>query len=201
MPYVRPIVLDGHPALRKIAKKVTAKELRDPLFQQLIDDLFLTMYAAPGIGLAAPQVAVSKRLFVVDLQGRQEEGEPGGADPFVVINPRFTVQEGEIESTEGCLSIPGWIGEVQRFARVLCTGLDRHGKKIEIEGTGLLGRCLQHENDHLNGILYTDKVANLRPAVSDAVEMRAESQETVEVADHREQEVAASSEGSGATSQ
>lgn len=195
MAYVREIVLDGHPALRKVAKKVTADDLRDPLFQQLIDDLFETMYEAPGIGLAAPQVAISKRLFVVDLQERDDAGEPTGIGAFVMINPKFTLQEGEIESTEGCLSIPGFIGEVPRFARVICTGLDRHGKKIEIEATGLLGRCLQHENDHLDGILYTDKVSNLRPTATDEAEADAESQDAVEVADHGEHEAPAHAAG------
>jgi len=184
MAYVREIVLDGHPALRKVAKKVTADDLRDPLFQQLVDDMFETMYAAPGIGLAAPQIAIGKRLFVVDLQERDEAGEPIGIGPFVMINPRFTLQEGEIESTEGCLSIPGLIGEVPRFARVICAGLDRHGKKIELDATGLLGRCLQHENDHLDGVLYTDKAANVRPVPHDETEAHERTDDAVEIADH-----------------
>ncbi len=162
VPYIREIIQDGHPTLRKVAKKVTAEELGDPLFQQLIDDMFETMYAAPGIGLAAPQVNLSKRLFVVDLQ--DEKPEHG---PLVIVNPRFTVSEGEIESIEGCLSVAGMIGDLTRFERVVCTGLDRHGKKIELAGTGLFGRCLQHEMDHLDGVLYIDKAKNIRPAVTE----------------------------------
>lgn len=162
MPYLREIIRDGHPTLRKVAKKVDLKQLKDPLFQQLIDDMFETMYQAPGIGLAAPQINVSQRIFVVDLQD-----EAGTWGPYSVINPRFTVTEGEIESTEGCLSVPGMIGEITRFERVVCVGVDRHGEKIELEGTGLFGRCLQHEMHHLDGVLYIDKAKNIRPAETD----------------------------------
>ena len=158
MAYLRTILSDGHPTLRKVAKRVERSEIEDPLFQQLIDDMFATMYEAPGIGLAAPQIDVSKRLFVVDLQ----DDEHG---PYVVINPKFTSTEGEIESTEGCLSVPGYIGDLARYERVVCTGLDRHGRKITLEGTGLFARCLQHEMDHLDGVLYVDKAKDIRPAV------------------------------------
>ncbi len=162
VPYIREIMTDGHPTLRKVAKKVHPQELHDPLFQQLIDDMFETMYHAPGIGLAAPQVNIPKRLFVVDL--RDEAGEHG---PFVVVNPKFTVTEGEIDSIEGCLSVPGMIGDLKRHERVVCAGLDRHGNKVELDGTGLFGRCLQHEMDHLDGVLYIDKAQNVRPAVTE----------------------------------
>ncbi len=162
MPYIREIIKDGHPTLRKVSKKVHLEELNDPLFQQLIDDMFETMYDAPGIGLAAPQINVGKRIFVVDLQDEKDEH-----GPFTVINPKFTVLEGEIESIEGCLSVPGMIGDLPRYERVVCTGVDRHGAKIELEGTGLFGRCLQHEMDHLDGVLYIDKAKNLRPAQTD----------------------------------
>ncbi|MBD5657702.1 MAG: peptide deformylase [Candidatus Eremiobacteraeota bacterium] len=159
---MREIIRDGHPTLRKVAKRVDPAELKDPLFQQTIDDMFETMYAAPGIGLAAPQINLGKRLFVVDLQ---DEDDTHG--PFVVVNPKFTVTEGQIESIEGCLSVPGMIGDLERFERVVCAGLDRHGKKVEHEGTGLFGRCLQHEMDHLDGVLYIDKARNIRPAATD----------------------------------
>jgi peptide deformylase len=162
MAYLREIITEGHPTLRKVAKRVTVAEIADPIFQQVIDDMFETMYAAPGIGLAAPQVNISKRLFTVDLQ--DDESEHG---PLVVINPKFTVTEGEIEAIEGCLSVPGMVGDMKRFERVVCTGLDRHGKKIALDGTGLFARCLQHEMDHLNGILYIDTAQNIRPAVTD----------------------------------
>ncbi len=161
MPYIREIVQDGHPTLRKVAKRVDPADIGDPLFQQLLDDMFETMYHAPGIGLAAPQINVGKRVFVVDLQDEEGHG------PLVVINPKFTLVEGEIDSIEGCLSVKGLIGDLKRHERVVCAGLDRHGKKIELEGTGLFGRCLQHEMDHLDGVLYVDKAQNIRPAVTE----------------------------------
>jgi peptide deformylase len=159
MPYVRPILTDGHPTLRKVAKKVDLKELADPLFQQLIDDMFETMYAAPGVGLAAPQVNVSKRLFVMDV-GEDEEHPEGGA--YVVINPKIEVAEEEVEMTEGCLSVPGYVGEITRFSHVAVTGYDRSGEKIRLEGRGTFAQALQHEIDHLNGVLYIDKAKNVR---------------------------------------
>ena len=162
VPYLREIIRDGHPTLRKVAKKVDLKQLDDPMFQQLIDDMFETMYHAPGIGLAAPQVNVSQRFFVVDLQ---DDDDAHG--PFAVINPRFTITEGELESTEGCLSVPGKIGEITRSERVVCVGVDRNGDKIKLEATGLFARCLQHEMDHLNGVLYIDKAKNVRDAVTE----------------------------------
>ena len=164
MPFVRRIYDEARshdrPVLRKVAKKMEIAELADPLTQQLIDDMFLTMYNAPGIGLAAPQIGVSKRLVVIDLQdGEDEHG------PLVLINPKFTLTEGEIESTEGCLSVPGMVGELNRFERVVVAALDRHGDKMQCEGAGsLFSRCLQHEIDHLNGVLYIDSARNIRPA-------------------------------------
>jgi peptide deformylase len=170
MAYLREIITDGNPTLRKVAKRVNLTEIADPIFQQLIDDMFETMYHAPGIGLAAPQVSVSKRIFTVDLQ----DDDPAHG-PLVVINPKFTVTEGEIEATEGCLSVPGMVGEMKRFEHVVCTGLDRHGKKIELDGTELFARCLQHEMDHLDGILYIDKAQNIRPAVTEEEQAEAEA--------------------------
>lgn len=162
MAYIRPILTDGHPTLRKVAKKVDPAEIADPLFQQLIDDMFVTMYEAPGIGLAAPQVGVAKRLFVVDMQD-----DVDGHGPLVVINPKFEVREGERVAIEGCLSVPGMVGDVMRNERVVVSGLDRHGKKLRIDTDGWFAVCLQHENDHLDGVLYTDKAANIRPAATD----------------------------------
>ncbi|HXP93400.1 MAG TPA: peptide deformylase [Candidatus Binatia bacterium] len=162
MAYLRTILTDNHPTLRKMAKRYKASEIIDPLTQQLIEDMLATMYAAPGIGLAAPQIGVSKRMFVVDLQDR--EGERIG--PLVVFNPRFTLTEGEVELIEGCLSVPGFIGDVTRFEHVVCAGLDQNGEKVEYDAMGLFAQCLQHEMDHLDGILYTDKARNVRPAVT-----------------------------------
>ena len=162
MAYIREIITEGHPILRKVAKKVDPSEIADPMFQQLLDDMFETMYNAPGIGLAAPQIAISKRIFTVDLQ---DDDDAHG--PLVVINPKFTVTEGEVESIEGCLSVPGMVGDLIRWEHVVCTGLDRNGKKISLDGTGLFARCLQHEMDHLDGVLYIDKAQNIRPAVTE----------------------------------
>jgi peptide deformylase len=169
MAYLREIITEGHPTLRKVAKKVDLAELADPIFQQMLDDMFETMYHAPGIGLAAPQINISKRIFTVDLQ---DEDEAHG--PLVIINPKFTLTEGEIEATEGCLSVPGMVGEMTRFERVVCAGVDRHGKKIEFDATGLFARCLQHEMDHLDGKLYIDTAKNIRPA--ETIEEQAEAE-------------------------
>jgi peptide deformylase len=158
MPYVRRIHIDPDPVLHKVAKKVSGLELRLPLTQQLIDDMFETMYAAPGIGLAAPQVGIGKRIIVVHV------GEDDG--PYAVINPVLTDFEGEVEAVEGCLSIPGKIGDVKRAEKCVVSGLDRHGKKLRIEAAGWLARCFQHEVDHLDGVLITDKATNVRDAVA-----------------------------------
>jgi peptide deformylase len=168
MPYIREILGEGHPTLRKAAKKVEPKEIRDPLFQQLIDDMFETMYAAPGVGLAAPQVNVSKRFFVIDVHDEEHE-------PAVVINPKIEQTGEEIELREGCLSVPGMVGEITRYKRVVVSGLDRQGQKIQIEGEGLLAQCLQHEIDHLNGVLYIDRAKNVRLAHTEEEKEAAEA--------------------------
>src|SRR5581483_10820930 len=166
MPYVREIIQEGHPTLRKVAKRVDPKELDDPLFQQLIDDMFETMYKAPGIGLAAPQINVSKRIFTIDLH----DDDPTHG-PFVVINPKFEVLDGEEEwRRDGCLSYVGYVGESLRYTHAVVTGLDRDGNKIRLEGDGLFAHCLQHEIDHLNGILYIDKGRNVHAAADDEEE-------------------------------
>ncbi|MBV8582688.1 MAG: peptide deformylase, partial [Candidatus Eremiobacteraeota bacterium] len=136
---------------------------------QLIDDMFETMYDAPGVGLAAPQVNVSKRLFVMDVHDDEHE-------PAVVINPKIESAEEEVELTEGCLSVPGMVGEIVRYKRMIVSGLDRDGKKIRLEGEGLFAQCLQHEIDHLDGVLYVDKARNVREAVTE------EEKEIVETA-------------------
>ena len=159
MRFVRPIVKEGDPVLRRVAKKVDPGEIADPLFQQLIEDMFETMYAAPGVGLAAPQVNVSKRLFVIDT-GEDEEHPEG--TKHVVINPKIESADEETELNEGCLSVPGLIGDIVRYERVAVTGLDRNGKKIRLEGGDLFAQALQHEIDHLNGVLYIDKAKNIR---------------------------------------
>ena len=178
MAYVRRIRTEPDPILHKVARKVSNLELRMPLMQQLIDDMFETMYEAPGIGLAAPQVGIGKRIIVVHTGGEQGEG------PFVVVNPTLSDFEGEAVAPEGCLSIPGLIGDVKRAERCVVSGLDRHGERIRIQAEGLLARCFQHEVDHLDGILILDKAENIRDAVpveATATPNEVEAVRTVEI--------------------
>lgn len=141
------------PRLRTIAKPV--KEVNAKL-QTLIDDMFETMYDAPGIGLAATQVDQHIQLIVMDLSEDRSE-------PYVFINPEVTVLEGEAEKMqEGCLSVPGFYEDVERIEHVLIKALDRDGKAFELEATGLLAVCIQHEMDHLNGKLFVDYLSGLK---------------------------------------
>lgn len=129
----------------------------DDELQRLLDDLLETMYAAPGIGLAAPQIGVLERAFVADLGG---EGERA---PLFVINPQLLWRsEATTSAEEGCLSLPQHYGEVARANEVRVRFLDRHGAEQEIAAEGLLARCLQHEMDHLNGVLFTDHLSALK---------------------------------------
>ena len=133
----------GSPILRQETKPVT--EIT-PELQRLIDDMFETMYAAKGIGLAAPQVGRVERLSVIDVDD----------DRFVIINPEIIVREGKQKGEEGCLSIPEIYGDVERALRVVVRATDREGKPFEIDANELLARCLQHEIDHLHGRLFID---------------------------------------------
>ena len=121
--------------------------------QQLIDDMIETMQGALGIGLAANQVGVPKRLCVVDLSTKEKK-----APRIILINPVIVEKDGTIEAEEGCLSIPGYLSTIKRAEKVYVKGLDREGKSIEIEGTGMLARALQHEIDHLDGMLFIDRM-------------------------------------------
>jgi peptide deformylase len=144
---LRQILRDGDETLRKQCRTVS---VFDDRLQMLIDDMFQTMAANKGIGLAAPQVGVLKRLFVMDLQQ--------GAGPITAVNPRIVYTAGTQVGTEGCLSIPGKWGEVERPAQVVLEAQDRDGKPFSLEAEGLLAVCICHENDHLDGILFRDKV-------------------------------------------
>ncbi|HVT38941.1 MAG TPA: peptide deformylase [Gemmatimonadaceae bacterium] len=139
----------GDPILRRAT---TAVQSFTPGLQQLIDDMFETMHAARGVGLAAPQVGRSERLTVVDVHGARH----------VLINPEVIEREGSLKWEEGCLSIPEIYGDVVRAARVVVRALDREGSPFEVEGTELLGVCLQHEIDHLNGKLFIDHLSFLK---------------------------------------
>ena len=141
------------PRLRTIAKPVEAVT---PKISTLIDDMFETMYDAPGIGLAATQVDQHIQLIVMDLSEDKSE-------PYVFINPEITILEGEPEKMqEGCLSVPGFYEDVERIEHVLIKALDREGKPYELEATGLLAVCIQHEMDHLNGKLFVDYLSKLK---------------------------------------
>ncbi len=141
------------PRLRKIAQPVTQV---DAQIQKLIDDMFETMYDAPGIGLAATQVDVHLQVIVMDLSEEKNS-------PLVFINPTVEVLDGAPEKMqEGCLSVPGFYEDVERIEHVRIQALDRHGKPFELEATGLLAVCIQHEMDHLNGKLFVDYLSSLK---------------------------------------
>jgi peptide deformylase len=151
---LRPILKFGDTPLHGTAQPV-ATITGD--IERLIDDMIETMYAAPGIGLAAPQIGVPLRIFVVDLSvGR----EPDGLMTFV--NPEFVEREGTQFEEEGCLSVPGFNATVVRPARAVVKGLDRHGAPVQTEGTGLLARAFQHEMDHLDGTLFVDRLRGIK---------------------------------------
>ena len=151
---VRPIVKYGHPALHKPSEPV--KEI-DGTIHELLDDMVETMYAAPGIGLAAPQIAVPLRVIIVDLSVGEEAGQL-----IKLINPEFVIRQGEQRHDEGCLSVPGFGGSPVRPARVVVKGLDPDGKERTYEGTELLARAFCHEIDHLNGILFIQHLSMLK---------------------------------------
>lgn len=143
------IVEIGDPVLRQVAKPV--KEIT-PNILKLLNNMADTMYDAEGVGLAAPQIGISKRVIVVDI----------GEGLIELINPEIIACEGKEVAVEGCLSVPGKQGDVERWARVKVKGLNRQGEPVEYEAEGLLARAFQHEIDHLDGILYVDKAENLR---------------------------------------
>ena len=139
----------GSPILRQDTERV---DTITPEMRRLVDQMFDTMAAAKGVGLAAPQVGRRERLCVVDADDMR----------LVVINPEIVLAEGTIKGEEGCLSIPEIFADVQRAARVIVRAQDIDGKWYEVEGTELLGRCLQHEIDHLHGKLFTDRLSLLK---------------------------------------
>ena len=155
-----PIYETPDPILRQISSPV---EEITPELQTLIDDMFATMYAAPGIGLAAIQVGVPKRLLVIDLQEPEEEGGEPVRRPLVFINPEILeTSDVTVPYSEGCLSVPEQYAEVLRPDRVRARWLDRDGNPHEEWLDGLLAVCLQHEIDHLNGILFIDHLSRLK---------------------------------------
>lgn len=155
---LRPIVTLPDPVLRRKARPITSF---DDSLQTLIDDMLETMREAPGVGLAAPQVNVSERLIVVEYSD-DEEDENGEfiempKKLYVLINPEIVKTSEETElGVEGCLSIPGLVGEVERFSMVQLKGLNRRGQPVKLKAEGWLARIFQHEIDHLNGVVFPD---------------------------------------------
>lgn len=139
----------------RLRTKATPVETVDAGLRRLIDDMFETMYAAPGIGLAATQVNVHKRLVVIDVSDEHDQ-------PLVFINPEILEKRGVEEMQEGCLSVPGYYDNVQRADWVRVRALDRDGKPFELETDGLLAVCIQHEIDHLDGKLFVDYLSELK---------------------------------------
>ena len=158
---LRKIVTLPEPVLRRKAHSITKV---DKTLQTLIDDMVETMRDAPGVGLAAPQIGLSERLIVVEYYERAEDEEKEDAPKKVwaVLNPEIIkASEEKLMGVEGCLSIPGLVGEVERHASIQVKGLNRHGKPTKIKAEGWLARIFQHEIDHLNGVLFTDRATRV----------------------------------------
>lgn len=151
---IREILIWPDPRLKEKAVPVDAV---DETIRTLVDDMFETMYAADGVGLAAPQIGVLQRVIVIDTSPAEEEGEP-----LALINPEILEKEGTLKWREGCLSVPGEAEEVTRSARVRVRFLDRDGAPKELEATGLTAVAIQHECDHLDGVLFVDYLSTLK---------------------------------------
>lgn len=176
---IRDVITLGHPTLRQRARKVTQF---GPELQGLMQDMIETMRAAPGVGLAAPQVDVSQRVIVVELPADEEEGLP--AELYAFANPEIVkASRDSEEGLEGCLSIPGYVGEVPRHVEVVVRGQDARGKPQRIRASDFLARVFQHEIDHLDGVLFIDRVtdpAKIRPITAE--EAQEEGGEAAEAA-------------------
>ncbi len=146
------IRLFGDPVLREKCAPVAAI---DDEIRQLAEDMRETMHEAEGIGLAAPQVGIPIRLFVYDVQDPE-------IPPGVLVNPQIVEKKGSVKEEEGCLSVPGLAEVVERSSSIVATGLGLDGEPVEIRAEGILSRCIQHENDHLDGILFLDRVSPLK---------------------------------------
>jgi len=145
---IRKILIEGDPVLRKKARKITQI---DAFLKAILEDMAETMYAHQGVGLAAPQIGISKRMLVIDV----------GEGLIKLINPKIQETEGQEIKIEACLSVPGVCGKVERYIQVTVKGLDENGNPIKITGDGLLGHALQHEIDHLDGVLFIDRALEL----------------------------------------
>jgi peptide deformylase len=151
---IRAILKHGAPVLHRPADPVPDVT---PDVQALVDDMVQTMYAAPGVGLAAPQIGYSLRIFVIDVSAGRASGEL-----ITLINPVFVERDGIQIEDEGCLSVPGFNASVVRPGRVVVRGVDRDGRACTLEGAGLLARAFQHEMDHLDGTLFLDRLRGIK---------------------------------------
>ena len=154
---IRKIVFYPDPVLREVCSPV---EVVDEEVRTLVEDMVETMYDAPGIGLAAPQIGIKKRIIVVDVGGNSEDSSEPSL--FKIINPEIVESEGKVSGEEGCLSIPEVQESVARYETVRVEGLDPEGQKISIDADGMLAICLQHEIDHLNGVLFIDHLSRVK---------------------------------------
>ncbi len=154
---IRPILTAEHPMLREKSKKVT--RFGDAL-QRLVEDMFDTMHAAYGLGLAAPQIGVLQRVFVVEMPAEYDEddNEIAPAEVYVLVNPEIVKTRGREEMEEGCLSVPGYRGLVKRATYVVIKAQDLDGREVRYRAEGLLAQAFQHELDHLDGVLYLDRL-------------------------------------------
>ena len=149
----------GHPVLRATARPLEAAEIRSAAFQQLVDDMFETMAEYQGVGLAAPQVHKSVRLFVAGLPEPEDDDDEPGVPLMALINPEITpVGRDVAEDWEGCLSIPDIRGRVPRATQISVRAYDRNGKRIEMKVSNFTARVIQHETDHLDGVLFFDRM-------------------------------------------
>jgi peptide deformylase len=162
---LRKIVTLPEPILRRKARPVSTF---DKNLQTLIDDMIETMREAPGVGLAAPQVGISDRLIVVEYadppEEEDEDVEPKEVKPklYVMLNPEIVkTSEEKVLGVEGCLSIPGLVGEVERFEMIQVKGLNRHGRPMKVKADGWLARIFQHEIDHVNGVVFPDRATRV----------------------------------------
>lgn len=154
---IRTIITSENPLLREKSKKVTRFT---PAVRQLVDDMFDTLDAAEGVGLAAPQIGVLQRIFIVGIPADYDEegNEISPQEDYVLINPEIIRAQGEEEMVEGCLSVPGYRGLVKRATSVVIKGHDEYGHNVRYSGDGLLAQAFQHELDHLDGVLYLDRL-------------------------------------------
>ena len=152
----------GHPVLRRVAEQVPVEEIATPQFQQFIDDMVETMYEYDGVGLAAPQVHVSKQVAVLEVDKSPRYPDAPSVPLTALINPRVTILNQEtVDGWEGCLSVPDMRGVAPRYRELRVEALDRHGKPLDFIARDFHARVIQHENDHLQGKVYLDRMPSL----------------------------------------